>query len=184
MYICIYVYMYIYILGGDCRLTMLVVPVKGRTRSESGCERTLQSEKVQRVLCSYASCVGWLARGPWLQHRHRRNERDDHQCTNLDRKSSQKSLRKGSQRPQGEPKNESKTLQNRFGASLGRSWASWGSFGTLRGRSGDAPGLTWDAQGSSRDAPGTPPGQPGRPQERPKGDQRVPKMRRFVARLH
>ena len=163
---------------------MLVVPVKGRTRSESGCERTLQSEKVQRVLCSYASCVGWLARGPWLQHRHRRNERDDHQCTNLDRKSSQKSLRKGSQRPQGEPKTSPKQSKIALGRLLDDLGHSWGSFGTLRGQSGDAPGLTWDAQGSSRDAPGTPPRQPGRSQERPKGDQRVPKMRRFVARLH
>ena len=135
---------------------MLVVPVKGRTRSESGCERTLQSEKVQRVLCSYASCVGWLARGPWLQHRHRRNERDDHQCTNLDRKSSQKSLWKGSQRPQGERKTSPKHSK----IALGRLLDDLGHLGGVSGRSGDAPGTPRDSLGTPRGAPGMLPGRP------------------------
>ena len=135
---------------------MLVVPVKGRTRSESGCERTLQSEKVQRVLCSYASCVGWLARGPWLQHRHRRNERDDHQCTNLDRKSSQKSLRKGSQRPQGEPKTSPKRSKIALGRPLDDLWHS----GAVPGRSGEAPETPRDSLGTPREAPGTLLGRP------------------------
>ena len=37
-------------LGGNCRLTMLVVRVKERTSSESGCDQTLQSENTHRRL--------------------------------------------------------------------------------------------------------------------------------------
>ena len=44
--VCVY-----YVLGGNCRLTMLVAPAKERTRSESGCKRTLQSEQVHVGAC-------------------------------------------------------------------------------------------------------------------------------------